>query len=123
MVEDAGYRMLYEPLASVIHVYDGWSVECDIRRQSGFAFIMNRRAISGLRYNWIARLGHAGMPIYFLGRLLQVWWVCLSSFRAFGLAWYELPFAIALTPVALAYELSGMRTAIRNRPLRETAYY
>lgn len=123
MVLDSGHRILYEPLARTTHVYDGWSFECDIRRNNGYAFIMNRMSYPGLRYSYIARLSYLGMSIFYFGRLLQIWWVCLFRFSAYGLAWYELPFAIGLAPVALMYELSGMLSAIRKKPLCETAYY
>ncbi|MEX2647737.1 MAG: glycosyltransferase [Alphaproteobacteria bacterium] len=123
-LRDAGFVIVFDPAARTVHAYEGWDAECDIRRNNGHAFFNNRFIFPDLRlrYGWVARLRYLGLPIYYFGRILQTWIVCLSRFKSFGVAWYELPFALGLAPVSMWYELAGAVTAVRGKQLADTAY-
>jgi len=118
----SGQRVLFLPDMLVRHAFEGWPGERDIRRNNGYAGIRNRQLYPELPYAWIARLGPLSVPLLYAGRLLQAWAVCLGRFRRFGVAWYELPVALALAPYVVAMEVPGMIAAVRGRPLEETAY-
>lgn len=122
-LRDAGFVIVFDPAARTVHVYEGWDAECDIRRNGGHAFFKSRFIYPDLRYGWVARLRYLGLPIYYFGRILQTWIVCLRRFKLFGVAWYELPFALGLVPISMWYELARAVTAVRGKPLADTAYY
>jgi glycosyltransferase involved in cell wall biosynthesis len=117
-----GHRILFNPEMVAVHIYEGWIGERDIRRNNGYAGIAHRKLYPTLAFGWIVRLGYLSIPILYLGRLLQAWWVCLRQYRNYGITWYQLPYTLALAPIAFSQEIPGMIAALRKRPLPDTAY-
>ena len=117
-----GGRMLFTPDAVVVHEFEGWPMERDIRRNIGYATIRIRQMDPAMPFAWLARLGPVSIPLFFVARTIDSCWDCLRVGRRYGLRWFELPAAFAMAVVVHAMELGGMRSAFRSQPLVETAY-
>ena len=51
----AGHRILFNPRMVVVHIYEGWIGERDIRRNNGYAGIAHRQLYPSLAFGWIVR--------------------------------------------------------------------
>ncbi len=118
----AGGRLFFNPLLCVQHHYNGWTNEKHIRRSMGYGVIRVRRIDPGLPYAWMAHLGYLSVPLFIGARTLASWRNCLRCARWYGVAWYQLPLAFALSAAACAMEAPGMVRALRGQPLDRTAY-
>lgn len=118
----AGHRFLFDPRLAVRHEYDGWPMEREIRRSMGYGVIKTRLLEPRLPYAWMARLGYPSIPLFLLFRMLHAGWNCALRRRAYNVAWYELPAALALVPAASLMEVPGMLRAVRGLPLDKTAF-
>lgn len=118
----AGHTLLFDPAVRVTHDYEGWAMERDIRRNVGYSTIAIRYVDTDIEYSWMARFGYFSVPLFFGARIFFNWWECSRLWREFGLRWYDLPAAFAITIVAIALEMPGMIDAVRKRPITETAW-
>jgi hypothetical protein len=118
----AGHRVLFDPRLSVLHAYDGWSHEREIRRSLGYGVIKTRLIDGRLPYAWAARMGYVSIPLFAALRALHGCWICLSRRRLYGVAWYELPAAFMLAALTSIMEIPGMVRAVRGLPLGKTAF-
>jgi hypothetical protein len=118
----SGGRLLFEPLARVVHAYEGWATERNFRRGFGYGVIRTRRVDPRLPYAWLTRLGYLSIPVFIGAHILTGWWYCLSRGRDHGVVWYELPFAFALVAIACCMETPGMLSALRNQAGVDTLF-
>jgi hypothetical protein len=118
----AGGRFIFEPRMRLVHDYEGWDMERDIRRHHGFSTVMTRRVDGAMPYAWLVRLGYAAIPIIVAGKVLDNWADCLRCARRYRVRWYELPLAMALSAALHLWEIPGMIQAFRGRPITRTAY-
>lgn len=118
----AGGRFEFEPRMRLVHDYEGWGQERDIRRHHGFSSVIIRRMDGAIPYAWMVRLGYAGIPIMVAAKTLDNWADCLRCAHHYGVRWYELPVAMALSVVLHLMEIPGMIRAFRGGPLTRTAY-
>jgi Glycosyl transferase family 2 len=117
-----GARLWFTPDAVVVHEFEGWPMERDIRRNIGYGTIRIRELDPAMPFAWMARLGPVSIPLFVGARTIDSWWDCLRAGRQYGLRGYELPAAFALAVVVHLLEIGGMRSAFRGRPIVETAY-
>src|SRR5262245_12685725 len=80
-----GGRFLFQPAMTVIHEFEGWSMERDIRRHIGWATIRIRQIDPRLRFSWLLTLGQASIPLFYIGRLIESWGTCFRVGRYYGL--------------------------------------
>jgi hypothetical protein len=106
----------------VVHTFEGWPMERDIRNQIGHATIFVRRLDPTMRFAGLLRMGKASIAVFAVGRTVDSFWNCLRSARAYGIRWWQLPAALVLAVVVHALELPGMIRAFRRVPVGETAY-
>jgi hypothetical protein len=118
----SGGRLLFEPLARVVHAYEGWATERNFRRGFGYGVIRTRRVDPRLPYAWLTRAGYLSIPVFIAAHILTGWWYCLSRGRDHGVLWYELPFAFALVAIACGMETPGMLSALRNQAGVDTLF-
>jgi hypothetical protein len=118
----AGGRFEFEPQMRLVHDYEGWGMEWDIRRHHGFSTVITRRMDSAMPYAWLVRLGYAGIPIIVAAKILDNWADCLRCAHHYRVQWYELPVAMALSVVIHLMEIPGMIRAFRGRPITRTRY-
>jgi hypothetical protein len=117
-----GARFLFEPGMRVVHEYEGWPMERDIRRNKGYEAIAARRIDPNIHHAWVTRLGYGAIPIILGYRILLGWSRCLRLGPHYGIAWYQVPVGLVLSVVLQALEIPGMIDAIHGRPLESTAY-
>jgi hypothetical protein len=117
-----GARFRFEPGMVVVHEFEGWAMERDIRRNIGYGTIRIRQLDPKMPWAWMARLGVASIPLFVAARTVDSWWDALRAGRHYGLRWYEQPVAFALAIVVHVLEIAGMRQAFRDEPITTTAY-
>jgi len=114
--------LLFEPAMRVIHIFDGWPMEVDIRRNMGYATILTRLRDPRLPYAWLTALGPLSIPLVFAGKTLNSIGDCLRCWHLYNVRWYEVPFAIAFAFLINVMEIPGMWMAFRNQKIGHTAY-
>jgi Glycosyl transferase family 2 len=118
----AGARLYFEPRMKVVHHFEGWAFERDVRRNLGYAAIESRRREPRIAFAWVARLGYAAIPFMAVARTVYDWRVCLRAGTRYRLRWYEIPVALALAGAVRLFEIPGMIAAIRGRGIAATAF-
>jgi hypothetical protein len=118
----SGGELLFEPRMSVTHDFEGWPMEADIRRNSGYGTVVSRLRDRLLPYAWLTRLGYASIPLFVVGKTLNCFRDCIRCARHYRVQWYELPAALCLAVVVHLMEILGMISAFRGKQIRHTAY-
>lgn len=117
-----GGRFLFQPAMTVIHEFEGWSMERDIRCHIGWATIRIRQIDPRLRFSWLLRLGQASIPLFYIGRLIESWGTCFRVGRYYGLRLVDYPIALGLAFWIHGLEIKGMLLAFRDEHLDVTKY-
>ncbi len=118
----AGHTLWYEPRMLVIHEFDGWAMEVDLRRTSGFGLVLSRLRDHNLPFSSVVRRGKVAIPAIVVGRILKDWKHTLRCWRQFGLRPWEIPVSFVLSGVIHMLEIPGMLSAYQGRSLGESAY-
>lgn len=118
----AGLELRFEPAMVVVHRYEGWSMERDIRCHSGYASAMVRRVEPRIPFAWLTRLGTAAIPLFLAGRLALSWATLLRLRRHYDVPLAAVPRGLALAAYLHWLELPGLRRALRGGRIDETAY-
>ncbi len=121
IIQDGG-RFFFQPAMTVVHEFEGWSMERDIRRHIGWATVRIRQINPGLRFSWFLRLGKASIPLFYIGRVIESLGTCLRVGHHYGLRLTDYPVALGLTFWIHFLEIKGMLLAFRNQPVEETKY-
>ncbi|MEO8096987.1 MAG: glycosyltransferase [Acidobacteriota bacterium] len=117
----AGALLLFDPDLLVIHDFEGWRMEFDIRRNHGFSTVITRLEDDRLPHARLIRSGMVAIPFIVSGKTWNTFADCLRCFRNYNVKLYELPLAIALAIVVHIVEVPGMLAAYRGQPARGTA--
>ena len=118
----AGGHFIFQPAMTVIHEFDGWLMERDIRCHIGWATIRIREIDPELRFSWLLRLGQASIPIFYIGRVIESWATCFRVGRQYGFRLADYPIAIGLTLWIHFLEIKGMVLAFSHQPVPATRY-
>ena len=121
-IRRGGHRVLFEPRMKVVHHFEGWAIEKDIRRNLGYAAVESRRREPRIRFAWVTRLGYGAIPFLVAARTVYDWRVCLRAGREYGLGWHEIPFALLVAPAVRVLEIPGMIAALRGRGVPATSF-
>ena len=119
---ESGHKLWFEPRMKVIHEFEGWPMEADIRRNIGYGTVAIRLAESGIPYAGLVRLGLPAIPAVAAGKLVNTWRDCLRCASAYGVRWFEVPLALATAVAVNLMEIPGMIAAYRKKPIERTAY-
>jgi hypothetical protein len=117
-----GATLLFNPELVVVHDFEGWPMERDIRRNHGYSTIITRLVDDRLPYARLVGAGILAIPLIVAGKTLDSVRDCLRCFRYYNVKTYELPLALALTVVTHVLEIPGMLAAYRGQTIGETAY-
>jgi cellulose synthase/poly-beta-1,6-N-acetylglucosamine synthase-like glycosyltransferase len=117
-----GATLLFDPELVVVHDFEGWSMEVDIRRNHGYSTVITRLRDDRLPYARLIRIGVMAIPLIVAGKTLDSIHDCLRCFRSYNVRTYELPLALALTLVTHLLEVPGMLAAYRGQAITATAY-
>lgn len=114
--------LLFDPGLVVVHDFEGWPMERDIRRNHGYSTVITRLRDHRLPYAGLVRTGVIAIPFIVAGKTLDSIRDCLRCFRHYNVKVYELPLALALTVVTHVLEIPGMLAAYRGQTIGGTAY-
>ena len=110
----AGGELRFDPSMIVVHDFEGWPMELDIRRNHGFCTVATRLADERLPYAGLIRAGIAAIPFIVAGKTIDAWKVCLRNYRGYEVALWELPLALALAVGLHLLLIPGMFAAYRG---------
>ena len=114
--------LLFDPELVVVHDFEGWPMERDIRRNHGYSTVITRLRDHRLPFAGLVRAGVIAIPFIVAGKTLDSIRDCLRCFRHYNVKMYELPLALALTVITHVLEIPGMLAAYRGRSIGATAY-
>lgn len=117
-----GGTLLFDPGLVVIHDFEGWSMECDIRRNYGYGTVITRLRDNRLPYARLIRAGILAIPLIVAGKTFDTIRDCFRCFQQYNVKTYELPLALAITIVTQFLEIPGMLAAYRGKGLGATAW-
>lgn len=117
-----GSLLWFDPSFECIHDYEGWSMERDIRRNTGHCTVLIRKCDPALPYGWLIRLGPAAIPAIVAGKIWQNWADCFRCAPHYGVRGLQLPLALAVSVWVHLLEIEGMWKAFRGLPITNTAY-
>jgi hypothetical protein len=118
-----GGKLYFEPQMRVVHDFEGWPMERDMRRQVGWTSIRIRQVDDTLPGAKVVRtLGLASLPLFYAYRMVETTGHCIRLPRHFGLGWLHIPMLLALAAVVHAMELPGMFRAFGGQLAGPTVY-
>lgn len=112
-----GWTLWFDPDIEVIHDFEGWAMEADLRRNAGHGTIITRLHDASLPYAKLARLGRISIPVILAGKIVDSWRDCVRCGRHYGVPWYALPAAMLLSIGIHSLEIPGMLRAYRGTGL------
>ena len=118
----AGHELWFDPSVRTIHEFEGWRMELDIRRNTGFGTVVTRLRDARLPYADLVRMGPLSIPMIVAGKTWNSWRDCLRCWRLYGVRVHELPLALVVAPLLIALEVPGMLAAYRNRVIAGSSY-
>ncbi len=121
-IRRSGGMLWFEPRMRVVHEFEGWPMEADIRRNIGYGTVVTRLADERMPYASLVRAGVPSIPLIVAGKLLNTWSDCARCARAYGVRWHELPLALAAAVAVQIMEVPGMIAAYRGRSIGASAY-
>jgi hypothetical protein len=114
--------LLFDPELVVVHDFEGWRMERDIRRNHGYSTVITRLCDDRLPYAGVVRAGVMVIPLIVAGKILDSVRDCLRFFRHYNVKWFELPLALALIVVTHVLEIPGMWRAFHRKAILKTQY-
>lgn len=117
-----GETLWFDPELVVVHDFEGWPMEWDIRRNLGYGTVITRLRDDRLPYARLIRAGVMAIPLIVSGKTFDGIRDCLRCFRHYDVRLHELPLALALTVITHIAEIPGMLAAYRGQSLGQTAY-
>lgn len=117
-----GGTLLFDPALVVIHDFEGWAMERDIRRNHGYGTVITRLSDKRLPYARLIRVGILAIPLIVTGKTFDTLRDCFRCFRHYNVKTYELPLALAFTIVTHILEIPGMLAAYRGQCIGVTAW-
>ncbi|MBC7790337.1 MAG: glycosyltransferase [Anaerolineae bacterium] len=117
-----GWTLWFDPEIEVIHDFEGWAMEADLRRNAGHGTIITRLADSSLPYAWLTRLGPISIAPILTGKIIDSWRDCVRCGRNYGVSWYALPAAMLLSIGMHGLEIPGMLQAFKGAGLKKSFF-
>jgi len=121
-IQRDGGVFFFDPGMTVVHDFEGWPMERDLRRNHGYCTVITRLEDERLPYASMIRIGVPAIPFITFGKMLDSFRDCLRCWSHYGLHFYEVPVALGLIVVTHILEVPGMLAAYRNSPVGETAW-
>lgn len=117
-----GWVLLFDPEISVVHDFEGWAMEADVRRNAGHGTIATRLADSSLPYASLTRWGWPSIVPILAGKVVDSWRDCFRCGRDYGVRWFELPAAMLISLGVHMLEVPGMLQAFNSRVLPKSHF-
>ena len=116
------WTMWFDPEIVVVHDFEGWSMEADLRRNAGHGTIITRLENPSLPYSSLVRFGRVSIPVVIAGKILDSWRDCIRCGRNYGVAWHSLPAAMLLSIAIHSLEIPGMLQAFEGAGLKHSLF-
>lgn len=117
-----GAALLFDPALVVVHDFEGWPMERNIRRNHGYSTVVTRLSDARLPYAGLIRAGVLAIPLIVIGKTLDSTRDCSRCFLQYNVKLYELPLALGVTVVMHVLEVPGMLAAYCGQAIGATAY-
>ena len=121
IIED-GWRLWFDPEVVVVHDFEGWSMEADLRRNAGHGTIITRLEDSSLPYASLVRMGRVSIPFVIAGKIIDSWGDCLRCGYNYGISPVGLPSAMLLSIGIHSMEIPGMLQAFSGAGLKQSFF-
>ena len=121
-VRREGGTLRFDPSIRVVHEFEGWGMEADIRRNTGFGTVITRLRDPRLPYARLIRMGRAAIPVIAAGKTWNAWRDCFRCWRVYGVRVHELPLALVLAPLLIGLETPGMWAAYGHGGITDSSY-
>lgn len=118
----SGGKLRFDPSIRTVHEFEGWNMELDIRRNTGFGTMITRLRDPRLPWARLIRLGRVAIPFVVAGKTLNSWADALRCWRAYDVRPHELLVALVLAPILISLETPGMWAAYGNGTITDSAY-
>lgn len=118
----AGNQLWFDPSIRVVHDFEGWAMESDIRRNTGYGTVIARLHDPDMPQAWLTKFGVVSIPVFAGGKIVDSWRDCVRCAGAFGVKWFQLPLVLLGSVVVHLMEIPGMWQAFRRRAISETQY-
>ena len=118
-----GTPLFFCPGMRVVHDFEGWPMERDVRRGVGWTEIRIRQLDERIRGAWVVRrFGVLAIPPLLLYRVVDRLVRALPLLHPFGLRRRDVPLVILLALVVHGFEIPGMVRAFRGLDAGPTVY-
>lgn len=117
-----GHQLWFDPSIRVIHDFEGWPMESDIRRNTGYGTIIARLQDPFMPQAWLTHLGVASIPVFVGGKIFDSWQDCVRCASAFEVKWFQIPLVLLCSVVVHLMEIPGMWQAFRRKAILGTQY-
>ncbi len=117
-----GSDLLFDPHIQVTHNFEGWRMEADARRNAGHGTIATRLQDTKLPWSRLARLGPMSIPVILAGKILDSWKDCVRCGRSYGIQWFQLPAALAISIGVHLLEVPGMLNAYMHLDVKKSSF-
>lgn len=118
----AGCQLWFEPSIRVVHNFEGWPMESDIRHNTGYGTIIARLHDPFMPQAWLTQLGVVSIPVFVGGKIFDSWRDCVRCASAFGVKWFQIPLVLLCSVVVHLMEIPGMWQAFRRKAILGTQY-
>jgi len=117
-----GWDLLFDPEVRVIHDFEGWGMEADVRRNAGHGTVATRLKDSTLPWARLARLGPVSIPVILAGKIFDSWKDCVRCGPVYGIRWWQLPASLCVSIAVHMLEIPGMWRAYEGKILRSSFF-
>ena len=110
-MKTAGCQFFFEPRGLVVHAFDGWAFESDMRKHRGYLHMLTH-----------PKIGYSSIPKLLYKNLRKEWLLCRRLGSTY-LRWYDWPVVLTSIFVLRFLEISGMLYAVQGKDsLPNTGY-
>jgi glycosyltransferase involved in cell wall biosynthesis len=117
-----GGMLRFDPSLRVVHEFEGWGMEADIRRNTGFGTVITRLHDPRLPHAGLIRMGRVAIPAIVAGKTWNAWRDCFRCGRVYGVRGLDMLLALALAPILIALETPGMWAAYGHGGITDSSY-
>ncbi|MBM3991403.1 MAG: glycosyltransferase [Planctomycetes bacterium] len=117
-----GARLYFDPALVVVHDFEGWPMERDLRRNHGHCTVATRLHDPRIPHAGLVRAGRIAIPLIVAGKIWNNMRDSLRCYRQYDVKTYELPLALWYNFVVHLFEIPGMLAAYRGESVGPSAF-